>query len=89
MTQPSIQQMSPYEYVAATLQAVRHLNSLPTLPEGLGSPSDDVVVMAQKLVEARDPAVSVMRTYLNGETETIPLSHMILPRVVLPPDQDI
>lgn len=84
-----MEQMSSYEYVAATLQAVRYLNSLPSLPDGLGAPSDDVVVMAQKLVEAHDPAVSVVRTYLNGETEVIPLDRMILPRVVLPPDQDL
>lgn len=84
-----VEQMSPYEYVVATLRAVGYINSLASLPPELGSPSDDVVVMAQKLVEARDPAVSVVRTYLNGETETIPLSRMILPRVTLPPDQDI
>lgn len=82
-------QMSSYEYSAAVQQAVRYINSLSELPEWLGKPSDDVVMMAQKLVEARSPFISVVRTYHNGETEAIPLDQMILPRIVLPPDADI
>jgi hypothetical protein len=84
-----MEQMSSYEYVAATLQAIRHINSLQTLPPELGAPSDDVVVMAQKMVEARDPTISVVRTYGNGEVEVIPLDRMLLPKVVLPVDQDL